>query len=417
MKKINYISDDTIYYEKLDNGLKVFMYPTNKSKNFYCTVSTHFGSMVMKYKKDNRIYDVTKGSAHFLEHRVMDFSKNEEAMRKLSEYGSLVNAYTTYNGTNFNIFGHEKILDNLEMLFDRVFKAKIKEIDVENERGIILEEYYMVNSDPFYLLETKNFANAFNKSFIRYPVIGTVEGIKKVKCEELNRLYNDFYTFDNMFVVVCGNFNKKEVLNYIKEYTSNIKRINNKLKVLKSNEKENVNIVYEEMSLPVEEAKVSVCYKTKIPKKIDKLKYKLIINSIVGEYFNKTGEGYLDLLNNKIERYSFNIEEIDNYLIINFKASTDKYNDFLNIVDKYVNNMKITNELLERKKKAFLRSFILSFEDIVGVEDMITSDIFAYNKLLNNIDKVFYDINLKEANSYLKDLDLKNKTTLVIKPV
>ena len=79
--------------------------------------------------------------------------------------------------------------------------------------------------------------------------------------------------------------------------------------------------------------------------------------------------------------------------------------------------MKITNELLERKKKAFLRSFILSFEDIVGVEDMITSDIFAYNKLLNNIDKVFYDINLKEANSYLKDLDLKNKTTLVIKPV
>ena len=300
MKKINYISDDTIYYEKLDNGLKVFMYPTNKSKNFYCTVSTHFGSMVMKYKKDNRIYDVTKGSAHFLEHRVMDFSKNEEAMRKLSEYGSLVNAYTTYNGTNFNIFGHEKILDNLEMLFDRVFKAKIKEIDVENERGIILEEYYMVNSDPFYLLETKNFANAFNKSFIRYPVIGTVEGIKKVKCEELNRLYNDFYTFDNMFVVVCGNFNKKEVLNYIKEYTSNIKRINNKLKVLKSNEKENVNIVYEEMSLPVEEAKVSVCYKTKIPKKIDKLKYKLIINSIVGEYFNKTGEGYLDLLNHPL---------------------------------------------------------------------------------------------------------------------
>ena len=89
----------------------------------------------------------------------------------------------------------------------------------------------------------------------------------------------------------------------------------------------------------------------------------------------------------------------------------------MNIVDKYVNNMKITNELLERKKKAFLRSFILSFEDIVGVEDMITSDIFAYNKLLNNIDKVFYDINLKEANSYLKDLDLKNKTTLVIKPV
>ena len=113
MKKINYSCDEVVYYEKLDNGLKVFMYPTKKSKNFYVTASTYFGAEVMKYKKGNKVYDVTKGSAHFLEHRVMDFTKNKEAADKLSEYGSLVNAYTTYNGTNYNIFGNEKILDNI----------------------------------------------------------------------------------------------------------------------------------------------------------------------------------------------------------------------------------------------------------------------------------------------------------------
>ena len=37
----------------------------------------------------------------------MDFTKNIDAMNKINELGSIVNAYTTYNGTNYNIFGNE----------------------------------------------------------------------------------------------------------------------------------------------------------------------------------------------------------------------------------------------------------------------------------------------------------------------
>ena len=147
MKRINYNYDEVIYEEKLDNGLKILLYPTNKTKNFYITVSTHFGAEVMKYKKNDKVYEVTKGSAHFLEHRVMDFTKNKKAMEKISEYGSLVNAYTTYNGTNYNIFGNEKIIDNMTMLFDAVFKAKIRKEDVYEH----LEMLYEIVGDEKYL--------------------------------------------------------------------------------------------------------------------------------------------------------------------------------------------------------------------------------------------------------------------------
>ena len=135
MKKIDFNYGEIVYKEVLDNGLTVYLYPTNKSKNFYITVSTHFGAEVMSYKKNNKVYDVTKGSAHFLEHRVMDFTKNVDAMNKINELGSIVNAYTTYKGTNYNLYGVEDIYTNMGLLFDRVFKANIKKEDVEMERG------------------------------------------------------------------------------------------------------------------------------------------------------------------------------------------------------------------------------------------------------------------------------------------
>ena len=59
MKKINFNYGEFIYTEKLNNGINVYLYPTDKSKNFYATVSTHFGAEVMKYKKGSKVYNVT----------------------------------------------------------------------------------------------------------------------------------------------------------------------------------------------------------------------------------------------------------------------------------------------------------------------------------------------------------------------
>lgn len=415
MKKIKYNSGEFIYEEKLENGLKVFMYPTKKSKNFYITVSTFFGAEVMKYKKGNKIYDVTKGSAHFLEHRVMDFTKNKEAMDALKEYGSLVNAYTTYNGTNYNIFGNEKILDNIKLLFDRVFKANIKEEDVENERGIILEEYYMCESDPYYILETSSLKNTFNNSYIKYPVIGTTDGIQTVSAKELNRLYKDFYVPSNMFVVVCGDFDYKEVLDYIREYTKNFKDPKEKAKPIKSKEKLDIPVVEEEKLMDLNEPKIEIIYKTGMPKGVNKDKHRIALNFAVREKFSKTGDAFEELFKKGIKRYSYNMEEVDDLNILCFKASTSKIEEFKEIIEKHLNNLTIDDEILERKKRGFYKSFILSFEDIMGIEDMITGEMFYFKKIMNKRDEIINSLTLKEAKETISKLDLSHKSIFVIK--
>jgi len=56
----------------------------------------------------------------------------------------------------------------------------------------------------------------------------------------------------------------------------------------------------------------------------------------------------------------------------------------------------------------------LSFEDIMQVEDNIATEIFTYNKLINNRDEIAKSITLKEINQALKGVNIKNKSILKI---
>lgn len=414
MKKIKYNYDEEVIEETLENGLKLYLYKTDKTKNFYITVSTHFGAEVMSYKKNNKTYEVTKGSAHFLEHRVMDFTKNKEAMEKINEYGSIVNAYTTYNGTNYNIFGSINLLENMELLFDRVFKANIKAEDVENERGIIMEEYGMYFDDPYFLLHNNLNENVFHKAFLKFPVLGTKEGIETVKTEELKRLYKDFYTPDNMFIVVTGNFDINEVINYIKEYTKFLKKSSSKTQIIKPKELETVETEYEELSLPVTEPKIIIGYKVKIPNEIDTLKYRIMLGMILNNEFGSTGDTYEELNKKGIKRFNYGTETADKYILIYFKASTDKTEEFLNIIEKQIKKLKLDEKDLERKKRGKLSTLILSFEDIMQIEDNLTTDILTYNKPINTRDEITKSITLKDIKEVIKNIDINNKSILKI---
>ena len=415
MKKIDFNYGEIVYKEVLDNGLTVYLYPTNKSKNFYITVSTHFGAEVMSYKKNNKVYDVTKGSAHFLEHRVMDFTKNVDAMNKINELGSIVNAYTTYKGTNYNLYGVEDIYTNMGLLFDRVFKANIKKEDVEMERGIILEEYYMYDADPYYKAQTTLLKNCFNSSFIKYLVIGTEDGIKTVSYKELNKLYKDFYTLDNMFIVVTGNFILEDVLNYINNYMKDIKTTKCNCKVIKPVENYKVNVSYEELTGSTDEAKIVIGYKVKNSNPKKKIVNRLLMDMILSENFDKTGSSYLRLMNEGLNRFSYFVEEVDDYFLIAFTGSTNEYEKFTNIIDEEIKNLDFTKEALERKTKGYISNLILSFEYIENVEDNITSGLFDYNKVLNDMESVIKKVTLNDVKEVIKCIDTTNKSVLIMK--
>lgn len=408
--------DEKIYTEKLDNGLEVYLYKTDKTKNFYISISVKYGARITKYKKGNKVIDVIPGSAHFLEHKVMALSENKEISKRINDLGSLANAWTSYYGTNYNIFGSINLIENLKLLLDIFYNTNITEKSVEEEKGIIGEEIDMYKDQIDSLMYTKLFDNLFNKSYCKHTVVGEREDIAKITAKSLNNVYNDYYVPNNTFIVVTGNFDTEEVMTTIKEY---MKKLNQKPKELpkriKEKEVETVSIPYEEIKKDMENTRVK--YAIKMKKNIFGIKDDNILKDYLGiilsNNFSATSELFERYKDNEIViGMNYGINVIDDYLIININALTNDGNKFIENIEKDIKKLKLNKEEFERKKKKYLKSYILDFDNIEDVEYLISLSLMMDGKIdYNEYDKLV-NLNYKEANRIMKLINYDNVSVI-----
>ncbi len=408
--------DEKVYTEKLDNGLEVYLYKTDKTKNFYITISVKYGARITKYKVGNRVVDVIPGSAHFLEHKVMALSENKEISKRINDLGSLANAWTSYYGTNYNIFGSINLIENLKLLLDIFYNTNINEKSVNEEKGIIGEEIDMYKDQIDSLMYSKLFDNLFNKSYTKHTVVGEREDIAKITARSLNEIYNDYYVPNNTFIIVTGNFNIDEVMNTIKDYMKNIKVKPKELpKRIKEREKETVNIPYEEIKKDMENTRVK--YAIKMKKNIFGIKDDNILKDYLGlilsNNFSATSElfeRYKD--NNIIIGMSYGVNVIDDYLIITVSALTNDGNKFIDNIKEDIMKLKLNEEEFERKKKKYLKSYILDFDNIEDIEYLLSLSLMMDNKIdYNEYDKLI-NLNYKEASRIMKLINYDNTSII-----
>ncbi len=394
-----------LYIKKLKNGIDVYLYPFSDTKNFYISISVKYGANVNKYKVNNKEFDIIPGSAHFLEHKVMALSENKEISKRINDLGSLANAWTSYYGTNYNIFGSTNILENIRLLFDIFYNTNINEKCVEEEKGIIGEEIDMYDDQINSLMYSHLFKNLFHNSYVKNTVVGTREDISKITASSLNRIYNDFYVPNNTFIIVCGNFIVEDVMNTIEEYMDKLNLKEKKLpKIIKQQENEKVLVSYEE--LQKETQNVRVKYALKIPKKEFNIKndifLKYYLNMILSSNFSASSKTFEKYKNNNII-YDMNTSSIivDDYAVLIISATCKDDKLFLDNITKDINKIKINKSSFERKKKLLLKGYILDFDNIEDVEYIICNSILMDNKIdfkeYQNIEKMNYETALKIA--------------------
>lgn len=404
--------DEKVYTEKLDNGLEVYLYKTDKTKNFYITISVKYGARITKYKVSNRVVDVIPGSAHFLEHKVMALSENKEISKRINDLGSLANAWTSYYGTNYNIFGSINLIENLKLLLDIFYNTNINEKSVNEEKGIIGEEIDMYKDQIDSLMYSKLFDNLFNKSYSKNTVVGEREDIANITAKSLNEIYNDYYVPNNTFIIVTGNFDIDEVMNTIKDYMKNIKVKPKELpKRIKERDKEIVNVPYEEIKKDMENTRVK--YAIKMKKNIFGIKDDNILKDYLGlilsNNFSATSELFERYKDNDIViGMSYGVNIIDDYLIININALTNDGNRFIDNIKEDIKKLKLNEEEFERKKKKYLKSYILDFDNIEDVEYLLSLSLMIDNKIdYNEYDKLIA-LNYKEASRIMKLINFDN---------
>ena len=420
MKTINIKdSNEKVFYEKLENGLEVYLYNKDDFNNNYITFTTKFGSINNEFipiDKD-KMLKVPNGIAHFLEHKVFVQKEDPQPSEFFSESGTMCNAYTTFKNTTYLFSGSNNLYENLNYLLDYVQSPYFTSENVDSEKGIITEEINMCNDRPIDVLFEEIRRNAFFNNNFKESIIGTVEDINSINKDLLYTCYNTFYNPSNMFLVITGNFDKDKIIDVIKNNQSkkNFKKLDNiKMNKIKEPDK----VVKKESIIKINTDIPKFAYNIKIPfSKVNKRKYSLYLYIIFSSLFDDTSLFDEKLKNDKIitNTISFNMLNCDTHLLISLINETYNYEQLKEEIIKNLDNIYISKEDFERKKKVLISNELYIYDSIEVVNEMIIDNILFEGKLTDNIIPLIKELNYNELEEIIKNLNLENNTTVIVK--
>ena len=414
--------DLELYEETLDNGLKVFIVPKDNVNGIYATFNTKFGSIHQEFipNNSNEMIKVPLGVAHFLEHKMFEQKDNKDPFTFYSERGCDANANTSNYKTTYLFSGANSFYDNIKFLLDYVQEHYFTDENVEKEKGIIEQEINMYKDDPFFKIYDGIINNTFVEHPIKYPIAGTVEDIYKITKEDLYNCYNTFYHPSNMFLVITGNVEPKEALNVIKINQGDKKFDEAKEIILKEYDEPNIVAKEkEEVKMDIEIPKVGVGYKidcSNIKKNIYDIKS--YISILLDLKLGSTSELSEKLKTSNLITHDLDITLIntDKHILAMIIAETNNIEEVLAYIDNELKDLSLTEEELERKKKVRKSNTIYRSDSIYSINNKIVSDIMNFDKVIYDDYKKIDKLNIKDMNKIIKEINLDNKTTYIVKP-
>ena len=412
MKYINFKEiDEKVLYEKLDNELEVYIL---RKKNFNSETArffTNFGGLDTEFTPINETKEVKmpSGIAHFLEHKLFEDPSGISAEEYYSKTGAYVNAFTNYTTTCYYFVSTNNFEDNLNYLLDFVQTPHFTDENVEKEKGIILEEAKMCLDNPSRLFSESILSNLFTDIPYNNKIVGTLDDIKKITKEDLYTCYNTFYNPSNMKLFIVTNKKEEDVLKLVKDNQRKktfIKENSIKRKIY--NEKDNVKKDYYEFKGKINENRI--CYALKIRK--DNFSYSLeeVINSI-SMYFDfligSLSDFNLELKKNKIVNgnISFNLENIDNYIIVKIYAFTNKKDEFISLLEDKFKHPNLNEKDFNNLKKIMKSSIFYNLNTVAGTMDFLYNEYMFFKDLSEetltkelNLSYEVYKIIINEIN-------------------
>lgn len=205
----------------LDNGLRYFLLENKEPQDrIYIRLVINAGSM----NEDND----QRGVAHIVEHMAFNgtqkFPDNQiiQALEQLGmKFARDINAFTDFENTVYTLNladnDEEKLALAFDVLYEWMHNLTILPQDLDNERGIVLEEWRSRLSPLLRLGDKKSAVEMANSRYILRDPIGTPESIKTVSTKRVRDFYEKWYRPDNMSLIVVGDFNKSKVRSLLRQ--------------------------------------------------------------------------------------------------------------------------------------------------------------------------------------------------------
>lgn len=415
--------DQDIYFEQLDNGLRIYLVPFENKNNYYINYYVNYGAENIDFvpigKKE--IESSPLGIAHFIEHQVFEVDDGPSPFEFYGKSGTSCNASTNYESTQYEVEGTENLLDNLDFLINYVNTPCFTDESVEKEKGIIIEEIRMYDDYPEWILMGAMNQATFKVHPMKYDLAGTKTTVSNTKTEDLYKCYNTFYNPSNMALFVGGNFNVDEVLEVIKN--NEILKTKKKVSSIKKKDyKEPEQVVKTELTKEAPQLmipRIGYILKSKVGKLkgIDKFKNDVCLFIILQKAFGAVSQFFEDMMKKKyLLNLSFYNFQLDEYSIINIISETEKPKELIKELDQQFKNVEVTNEDLERYKKVFIASCVRTTDNVSSTINTLTNDLIDYDDIITNKIEIVRNITLDDINSVKSKLNLDNKAVVTILP-
>lgn len=392
----------------LENGLKVITIKKD-TKIASVNVGVSVGAM---YENLNE-----KGISHFIEHMLFKGTtsrSNEKLNEELEYLGGEYNAYTDYDSTVYTISCLEEEIENgIKLLGDMMINSNFPEEEIEKERSVILAEIRTSKDDIEDLSFKKTDEVAFEKSHLRYDVIGIEKNVDNFKRDDLLNFYNENYGPNNSIVTIVSSFEHDKALKLIEESFKDWKRVNNRKVNIELEKNKNVEVT--SYKNEIEQSTIVYLYTFNDLKKDDEISLR-ILNHRLGESANSLlfrevrenrGLAYdifthLDI--SKDAKVLYIYTSVGDEDVVEAKNAIDSV-----IEDIHLKNIKFKDRDLEIMKKVHKTAVISTLEDSAELcnyilhQELEEEDLLEFVKdmeRINNIEKEqIYEI----ASKVLKD--------------
>ncbi len=199
---------------KLPNGLRVAADEMRDVETVSVGVFVNTGSR-------NEIPKIN-GISHFLEHMAFKGTKKRTAKQIAEEFegiGGHINAYTSKEKTVY----YAKVLKRhaefaIEFLSDILQNSTFDEVELEKERGVILQEIAMTNDTPDDIIFDYFQETAFPKQALGRSILGPVANIKKFNSDAFSDYIGKQYNYENIAVVAAGAIKETDLVKWSKKY-------------------------------------------------------------------------------------------------------------------------------------------------------------------------------------------------------
>lgn len=414
---------ETLYHEKMANGLQVYLLPKMGFEKTYGLFSTKFGAIDTTFiplNKDEMI-KVEDGIAHFLEHKMFDMSDGD-ASEKFAKLGASTNAFTSSSRTAYLFSTTSNEYACIELLLDFVQKLEITPESVEKEKGIIGQEIKMYDDDPDWQVYFGSIQNLYQQHPVAVDIAGTVETVNRTDKDMLELCYNTFYHPSNMMIFVVGNIDQDKAMATIKENQDKKNfSLANPIVLKKVNEPKEIKTKEKVLTMDVEMNKIIVSIKVNeiLENPKDKIKRELALNLLFDLLFSKSAKLYNDWLNQGIinDSFSASFTQERDYAFIQIGCDCNDYETLkeklLDLIKDF-DTIKIDQEDFNRIKKKNIGLFINMFNSPESIANLFSRYYFEGTNAFDLVDEVA-KLEIDDIYDVFKYFDLQYTSVCIVK--